>query len=687
MVDKSRSSDADGRTSQVVIGDVEGGIHGSTVIGRDLIKQIIYIMTGGTSELRHQRNRHTMLERVRARWVKGILESSGHSTKLIELEKQELAKVIDDPWTEVVETPIRPNRTLPPGQRIIDVLDEMGGTLLILGEPGSGKTTTLLELARDAIARAESDPQKPIPVVFSLSSWVTPKQKLASWLVEELNTKYYIPHKVGRQWMADNALLLLLDGLDEVKAENRNSCAEAINQFRQDYGFCNIVVCSRTEEYQALTTRIKLDGAILILPLTTEQIDGHLTATSAESNPLHTMLQQDTTLLELARSPLMLNIMTLAYQGRPSQETIASDMLDGQHRRLLDTYVERMLKRRSPDKRFTPEQTVQWLVWLARMMSEHGQTEFFIEGLQPTWLATHMLRLLHAVSVRLVSGLSFVLVCVLGCALIGKVTGIQTIGLAPGLVVGLALGLASVLASKLPVGLSVGLAAGLTIVPASWLLGDWKAGLAAALIFGLIGGLAGVSFADRKIKIAETLSWSWKKAVRGLAVGLAAGLTIGLVTGRAAELTASMLAIVLSVGLAFMLALGLSRSEKVETRTIPNQGIWRSAHNAIQVGLTSVLASVLFGIPIGVLDQSLPNGLTFGLFIGLPVGLTVALLVGGAACIQHAVLRLMLYLHGYPWNFALFLEYATERVLLRKVGGGFTFTHRLLLDYFAGLET
>ncbi|HYU75307.1 MAG TPA: hypothetical protein VEL31_21780 [Ktedonobacteraceae bacterium] len=29
---------------------------------------------------------------------------------------------------------------------------------------------------------------------------------------------------------------------------------------------------------------------------------------------------------------------------------------------------------------------------------------------------------------------------------------------------------------------------------------------------------------------------------------------------------------------------------------------------------------------------------------------------------------------------------ATERILLRKVGGGYIFIHRLLLDYFASLD-
>jgi hypothetical protein len=39
-----------------------------------------------------------------------------------------------------------------------------------------------------------------------------------------------------------------------------------------------------------------------------------------------------------------------------------------------------------------------------------------------------------------------------------------------------------------------------------------------------------------------------------------------------------------------------------------------------------------------------------------------------------------------PWRYAAFLDYAAERILLRKVGGGYTFIHRYLRDYFASLE-
>lgn len=79
-----------------------------------------------------------------------------------------------------------------------------------------------------------------------------------------------------------------------------------------------------------------------------------------------------------------------------------------------------------------------------------------------------------------------------------------------------------------------------------------------------------------------------------------------------------------------------------------------------------------------------PSGLINGLAIGLVFGLIFG---GGKACIQHFVLRRILYRKGYtPWNYARFLDYAAERIFLQKVGGGYIFIHRLLLEHFAQME-
>jgi hypothetical protein len=67
--------------------------------------------------------------------------------------------------------------------------------------------------------------------------------------------------------------------------------------------------------------------------------------------------------------------------------------------------------------------------------------------------------------------------------------------------------------------------------------------------------------------------------------------------------------------------------------------------------------------------------LVVGLAGGLAFGLGGGLLKGGDAYLQHYVLRILLWRNGYaPLNYIRFLDYAAERVFLRKVGGGYIFT-------------
>ena len=148
------------------------------------------------------RNRHTMLEKVSNFWMKGVLEQSLYGMTLI------------------------PRRT-----KMIDIFEQAGGKLLIVRLPGSGKTTLLLELTRDLNASAEQDEALPIPVVFNLSSWGEKPLALAKWLVEELCVRYEVSRKVGTTWVENDNLLLLFDGLDELEAEDRAACVEAINLY------------------------------------------------------------------------------------------------------------------------------------------------------------------------------------------------------------------------------------------------------------------------------------------------------------------------------------------------------------------------------------------------------------------------------------------------------------------------
>jgi hypothetical protein len=50
-------------------------------------------------------------------------------------------------------------------------------------------------------------------------------------------------------------------------------------------------------------------------------------------------------------------------------------------------------------------------------------------------------------------------------------------------------------------------------------------------------------------------------------------------------------------------------------------------------------------------------------------------------------LRFVLWCYGLaPWRYVRFLNYATDQLLLQRVGGRYRFLHVLLRDHFAGIE-
>ena len=172
------------------------------------------------------------------------------------------------------------------------------------------------------------------------------------------------------------------------------------------------------------------------------------------------------------------------------------------------------------------------------------------------------------------------------------------------------------------------------------------------------------------------------RAGPGVSTGLNVAVTVGLETGVAVGLFAGVAA-TLFWGLVLISGGALASSE-IETKTVPNQGIRRSAQNALRTGLAGGLAGGLLAILGYGLGFKSTTRLLAVLGFTLSFGLAAAMRYGGYTWLQHRRLQRLLVRHGVvPQHYVEFLDYAVERIFLRKLGGGYMFIHRLLQEYFA----
>jgi hypothetical protein len=649
-----------------------------------------------------QQYRHLLLKRVRDRWLSEQGESLDDAVA-IGLGMEERLDLLDR----------QPNRILPSNTQIIDVFDSTGRKLLILGASGSGKKEKLLELAQCLVERAEKhagDDSEPMPVLLSLVSWPDElvSDRFLNWLVDEISQKYDgIGRKLCEEWIKERSLVLLIHGLDRVEPEHQDACVRAINDFVMDWDPVQIVVCSRTSEYEALKPpRLKFQGAIELQSLTSQQVDAYLAAAGPELAALRAALEDDWMLRELARSPLYLNIMSDIYRGGSVETVQPLSSIEARRKEIWVDYVDCAFDRRGGEQPYTRKQVESWLTWLAQKMKEHKQDLFLVERMQLEWLSTEAQRRLYILGSWLVTGLAFGLPTSLAFGLAFA----QGVGLTDGLVSGLAFGLSLgllgglaffglvrrlifALALGLTAGLAMGLAVGLAFGPIR------------GLVFGAIAAAAGLASGllpsalttDRtRIKVVEILSWSWSRAIFGLVIGataaLAAGAAVGLLIGLTNGLSAGLF-FGFFIGPTLAVIGGMTGGEiQVEDKEAPNQGIRRSAKNAVRTGL---LAGLAFGLPLGLaeptigpihVDGIIVGGLRDSLAVGLTLGAVLGLAFGGITCIQHAILRLILYSKGYiPWDLVRFLEYTKDLGLLRRRGGAYEFRHQRLEDYFAEL--
>ncbi|WP_377965097.1 NACHT domain-containing protein [Almyronema epifaneia] len=484
------------------------------------------------------------------REVKTRLENSLHELVKIDLQMEDQRQRVGQPKLPLIaedpEPPPQPQpfrslmnrvlrrfkapdpspQTIAPTQRILSVFEsaDIQGKLLILGEPGSGKTTELLTLAQELLAKTEQDELAPVPIIFELSTW-KPDTPLDKWLTAQIKSIYKIDEAVSQQWLNEQQLLPLLDGLDELGLARQQQCVEKIDQFSIAYPY--LAVCCRREEYEAGQQHLEsLNGAVYLKPLTDLQIQDYLR--DLHRDRLWLGIQGSLELLDLARSPLFLAMLVVAYRDEPIRNS--SD--------LFNAYIDKQLSDPKLQgayllgKTLSKQQTVKYLCWLAQKLESLGEagTEFLIEEMQPSWLESASDRRSYRLIVGLSFGLSFELVFRL-------VSGLEG-GLILGLIFGPIFGNLHYiepleqLSWSTQKGLNHGVIVGIIIGLIAGLMDGLTHGLLRGLSFGLAGGLMGGLIISR-IEIKSVPNQGIHKSGQNtLFLWLLFGLLLELIVGR-----------------------------------------------------------------------------------------------------------------------------------------------------------
>ena len=628
---------------------------GETNIGRDQVNYNYYTVVSDPDSLRQdarfQQHRKLMINAVRSLWIENRLKRDLSNTGYVTLGLEEKLDTLEERWNQIDQETGRKTGLSSDSTSISMLFDQLRGKLLILGAPGSGKTMLMLKLTEELLNRAERDTNHPLPIVFHLSTWTTQRGSLAEWLIGELNVMYDVTPDLGRTWIENQHVLPLLDGLDEVRLEHRETCVNAIKEFqRNELGLFPLVVCSREEEYRALNTRLNLEGAVAIRPLTREQVDHYLQQVGAPLDGVRSVLRDDSSLWELLTSPLLLNIVALTYWNK-SAVSIQAGTLDQRRSELFEAYISRMFQRRAGDVSFDLASTVRWLAWLAKGLRARNLTVLHLEWMQSDWVPSRISQRLVTAGTTVAVALLAALCTIILWAPFASASHLQLWAFLTAILVGANANQPS-------------------IRPADRLRWEWSSMLMTlaqrvlfgAIIFSLLGGLIGFLTGLKSSSPGNS----------ELMYGSTAGLSIGAVTGFAVGLVA-----------------GLFAGLKVESE-VPQPNAVRKARRPLRSALT---AAAPFGVVFGVFgavwgaSRGLPWTLLYAIQFGVIAALIAGLRAGGLAYLQHYALRFMLARHDLaPRDYRKFLDFSVDRIFLYRIGDGYTFIHGLLMEHFASLD-
>lgn len=656
-----------------------------------------------------QSNRSTLLRTLRQYWIENYLNQLLPDETTDERLGQRLR--------------LRPNAVLrhhyhgtfplnDPTTRLVDVFQhDAYGEMLILGEPGAGKTVLLLELTRDLLASAENDPTQPLPLVFNLMSFNERFGGFAPWLRHELHVRYRVPLSIAETILFDSPVVLLLDGLDEIADDVRMLCVRQINDFRRERWqragrAPQFVVTSRVQEYEALSEQLDLNVAILIEALEDEQIAAYL----SKQPTLQALLTEEAALREVVRFPFFLRAFRYAFADRSVAEIQAAQRASHLPWRdfLVDAYVHRALDEIDQQSSYTHDELRRYFNWLATTMQQQAERVFQLKLLQPTLLS----------DARAYRAYVWVSAAMIGLATATVFYGLRatgvvfdfgpTISYSVGFVLALSLWtIVALLYRALPpriffvlygvfFGATLGFQKDLTAIVVLGFQDPFYANfmdtlVQSVLFFGIYltaYNRSGIAVQRDRIVI-ERRMWGLENAYIGFIVAYLIGFWHHWFIFAERATILGWVFIPLAWGFVGLFCYGLtaplSRVQSNEPNENPRDFFWYYLRLGMLIGLMAGFAFSLSNLVYRALPGDLGGwqATVVDFFWGTTFSLVV-LVFGGLDLLKHYALRWVLYRQGKtPRNLPHFLQQDTHNRLIHSVGNGIIFTHRTIMDYFS----
>lgn len=214
--------------------------------------------------------------------------------------------------------------------------------LVILGQPGAGKTTFLKHIALQAAAGKLGDS---VPILVYLREW---SGELMEFLTRSVTDDGIAdPPALIEHLLRSGRALLLFDGLDEVNEPQRRDLIRSIEAFHRRYGDCRILLTCRVaatpHQFEGFSEVEVADFTYAQMLAFARNWFGENTAKTAE---FQKQLQQDKHLRDLGRTPLLLGMLCLTFDEQGTFPQKRTDL----YRQGLDALLDEWDASRSVER-------------------------------------------------------------------------------------------------------------------------------------------------------------------------------------------------------------------------------------------------------------------------------------------------------------------------------------------------